>query len=132
MTTKLDYINYKFLKAEESVKAAKILLENNLWGEALSRIYYAAFYGVSALLINLKLNPKTHGGAKSLFHKEFVMTGIIDKNFSELYDTLLAKRFEVDYEMFAIIDEEKVQLYLESVIKFIEKAKELTGYNKVD
>ncbi len=123
MTVKQDYIDYKLARAEDALKGASVLIKEKLWLDALSKIYYAAFYIVSALLINMQLNPKTHGGAKALFHKEFVLTGIIDKEFGRLYDTLLAKRFEADYEDFAIIDDDDVPKYLESVKVFFDKAR---------
>ena len=123
MTVKQDYIDYKLSRAEDALKGASVLIKEKLWLDALSKIYYAAFYIVSALLINMQLNPKTHGGAKALFHKEFVLTGIIDKEFGRLYDTLLAKRFEADYEDFAIIDDDDVPKYLESVKVFFDKAR---------
>ena len=123
MTVKQDYIDYKLSRAEDALKGASVLIKEKLWVDALSKIYYAAFYIVSALLINMQLNPKTHGGAKALFHKEFVLTGIIDKEFGRLYDTLLAKRFEADYEDFAIIDDDDVPKYLESVKVFFDKAR---------
>lgn len=123
MTVKQDYIDYKLTRAEDALKGATALIREELWLDALSKIYYAAFYIVSALLINMKLNPKTHGGAKALFHKEFVLTGIIDKEFGKLYDILLAKRFEADYEDFAMIDDEEVPKYIESVNEFLIKAK---------
>ena len=125
MTTKADYIKYKLEKADVTLNAAKLLLENNFWGDAMSKIYYAAFYIVNALLNNIKLNPKTHLVAKSLFNKEFVLTGIVSKEMGELYSTLLAKRFEADYEDFAIIDDIKVKEYLREVRAFLEVAKEL-------
>ncbi len=127
MTEMDDYIVYKVKRADDSIHAAEVLLKEGLWLDTLSKIYYAEFYGVSALLINLKLNPKTHGGAKGLFHKEFIFTGIIDMKFGKLYDILLAKRFEADYENFALIDEEEVPVYLESVKMFLMKAKEILG-----
>jgi uncharacterized protein (UPF0332 family) len=123
MTEKQDYIDYKLVRSEDAIKSAEVLINEKLWLDALSKIYYAAFYIVSSLLINMKLNPKTHSGAKNLFHKEFILTGIIDKDFGKLYDTLLAKRFEADYEDFAIIDEEDIPPYLEAVKEFLIKAK---------
>jgi len=125
MTVKADYIKYKLQRADDSLRAANLLSNEELWLDCLSKTYYAAFYGVSALLMNMKLNPKTHGGAKGLFHKEFIYTGIIDKKFGALYDTLLAKRFEADYENFALIDESEVPGYLKSVEEFIARTKEI-------
>lgn len=78
-------------------------------------------------MINLELNPKTHNGTKSLFHKEFILKGIINKKFGFLYDHLPAKRFEADYENFALIDEKEVPEYLKSVKEFIIKAKEIVS-----
>jgi uncharacterized protein (UPF0332 family) len=125
MTLKTDYIEYKLKRADDAIKAAELLMKEGFWLDCLSKIYYAAFYAVTALLINMELNPKTHNGTKSLFHKEFILKGVIDKKFGFLYDTLLAKRFEADYENFALIDEKEVPEYLKSVKEFILKAKEI-------
>ena len=130
MTTKADYINYKLQRAEDSLKAAELLLENNFWPDALSKTYHAAFYTVGALLTNLKLNPKTHVGAKSLFNKEFVMTGIVDEKLSRFYSNLMARWFDADYEVFTLIKEEEVVGYIDEVKKFIEIAKEIIGTEK--
>lgn len=124
MKSKADYIAYKLRKADESIHAAKVLLGNQLYADALSKIYYAAFHAIGALLIQKDLNPKTHSGVKSLFHKEFIFTGIIDKNFAELFDTLLAKRFEADYEAFAFINEEKIPFQLQQTQELIDIIKE--------
>ncbi len=84
MNTKEDYIKYKLQKAEESIAAARVLIENDFYGNAISTIYYAAFHAVNALLINNELNPKTHSGVKSLFHKEFVFSGKVSRDFAEI------------------------------------------------
>ena len=86
MSTNEEYIKYKIEKADESYQAALLLYENGFASDAISKAYYAAFYAVSALLIKKELNPKTHSGAKSLFHKEFVFTGIVSKQFANTYD----------------------------------------------
>lgn len=70
MNQKADYINYKLKRADDAIKAAEVLIKEGFWIDSLSKIYYAAFYAVNALLINIELNPKTHNGTKSLFHKE--------------------------------------------------------------
>ena len=113
MKTKQDYIKYKLERADKSLKAAEILLKNNFPPDALGRIYYAAFYAISALLIERNLNPKTHKGVKALFHKGFVFTKQFDESFANLFDILFAKRFEVDYEDFPFIDEKSIPFQLE-------------------
>lgn len=73
MKTKEDYINYKLKKADEALKEAQLLLENNFNDAAISRLYYAAFYAISALVINLNLNPKTHQGVKAFLIKNLFL-----------------------------------------------------------
>jgi uncharacterized protein (UPF0332 family) len=131
MTTKADYIKYKLEKANNTLEAAELLLKNNFWADAMSKIYYAAFYTANALLNNITLYPKTHLGTKSLFNKEFIQTSIVDKEMGELYSTLLAKRFEADYEDFVMIDEEKVKEYLVKVHEFLVTSKSILE-NKLD
>lgn len=129
MTTQQDYVVYKLKKADESLKAAEILLANGLAGEAISKLYYAVFNVANALLVKSNLAPKTHSGVKSLFHKEFILSGIIEYELGKLYDNLLARRFEADYESFALIDENDMPQYVSGVKKLIAKAKHIAGIN---
>lgn len=124
MKTKEDYIAYKLKKADEALREAKLLFENNFNDAAISRLYYAAFYAISALLINLNLNPKTHQGVKSLFHKEYIYTGKLDVEFSDFYTLLMAKRNEADYENFSFINKEKMPDYFIKTQQLIELAKQ--------
>lgn len=124
MKTKEDYINYKLMKAEEALKEAQLLFDNNFNDASISRLYYAAFYAINALLINLDLNPKTHQGVKSLFHKEFIYTGILDEDFSDFYTLLMAKRHEADYENFSFINKEKIPGYIIKTKQLIDLARQ--------
>ena len=115
MKEKKDYINFKLQKAAQSLKEARLLMQNGMNDTAVSRLYYAAFYAVNALLIAYGFNPKTHSGSKTIFNKEFILTGKIDSRFSDFYSFLMAKRFEADYDDFAFIDETKMlPLYVET------------------
>lgn len=58
MKNKYDYIKYKQQKAAQSIKEAKLLMENGLNDTAISRLYYAAFYAINALLAINGFNPK--------------------------------------------------------------------------
>ena len=123
MNTKEDYIAYKLERAQQSIEAAELLLNNGFFADSVSKIYYAVFYAVSAWLTKKKLNPKTHLGVKALFHKEFVFTGEVSKEQGEFFDMLQAKRFEADYENYPFINEEKVPKQLEEAKKFLELVK---------
>lgn len=119
MKDNYEYIKYKQQKAAQSIKEAKLLIENELNDTAVSRLYYAAFYAVNALLAINGFNPKTHSGTKSIFNKEFILTGKIDNRFSDFYSFLMAKRFEADYDDFVFIDENKMQSLLAETEEFV-------------
>lgn len=112
MKNKDDYIKYRLQKSAQSIKEVKLLMENGLNDTAMSRLYYAAFYAINALLAINGFNPKTHSGTKSIFNKEFILTGKIESRFSDFYSFIMAKRFEADYDDFVFIDETRMQSLL--------------------
>src|SRR5947207_1715915 len=119
MKDKSDYIRYKLQKSLQAIKEARLLLENGINDTAVSRLYYAAFYAVNALLTANGFNPKTHSGAKIILNKEFILTGKIESRFSDFYSLLMAKRFEADYDDFVFIDTNKIQQWLSETEEFI-------------
>jgi len=58
MKNKEDYIDYKMQKAFQSLKEARLLIDNAMNETATSRLYYASFYAVNALLVANGHNPK--------------------------------------------------------------------------
>jgi uncharacterized protein (UPF0332 family) len=52
------YIFYKIGKANKSLRAASLMIDNGFYNEAINRIYYACFYLVTAILFKIKLTPK--------------------------------------------------------------------------
>src|SRR5436309_8406090 len=102
--TRNEYVQYKLGRAKKSLQISENLLRDEFYEDAINRIYYAVYYAVSALLYTRKLYPKTHRGMKSLFNKEFIQTGLIDKSHEDFYSRIFAKRFEADYEDFFQID----------------------------
>ena len=60
-------VAYRLEQADESLDAARILLDRTLDRSAVNRAYYAMFYAVLALLATRKRETSKHGGAISLF-----------------------------------------------------------------
>lgn len=120
MNSKDDYIKYKLEKADRALNDAVVLMNDKSYESAVSKLYYA----VSALLIKKNLNPKTHKGVKALFHKEFIFSQQIDAKYSDFYDMLLAKRFEVDYENFAFVNIHEIPSQLKRAEELITLIKE--------
>ncbi len=60
-------IDYRINRAKETFLDAQILAKEKRWNSAMNRLYYAAYYVVSALLLSKNIKPVTHSGAKSNF-----------------------------------------------------------------
>ena len=52
-------------RGEEKLRAANLLLENNMFSEAISEAYYAMFHAAKALLALRGIYPKTHADVVS-------------------------------------------------------------------
>ncbi|MBI2567874.1 MAG: HEPN domain-containing protein [Candidatus Schekmanbacteria bacterium] len=68
-------------KAQESVSAATLLLDQGYHGFAASRAYYAMFYVAEALLASLGKSYSSHAGVLGAFGQEFAKTGKLDVKF---------------------------------------------------
>lgn len=86
-------------KAKESIKAAKILLNNDLADFATTRAYYAMFYIAQAFLLKEGLSYSSHAGVISAFGKEFAKTKRIPVNFHRYLIEAQQKRTEADYNL---------------------------------
>jgi len=78
----LALVNYRLEQADESLEAARTLLDKKLIRLSVNRAYYAMFYAVLALLAGGKQETSKHSGAIALFNKDFVKQGIFKKDFS--------------------------------------------------
>jgi len=62
------------------------------------------FYSVNGLLLSKNLSSSKHSGIRSLFNKEFVNKGLIDKKLGKFYSKMFAERQECDYKDFIKFD----------------------------
>jgi uncharacterized protein (UPF0332 family) len=73
-----EVIQYWWSQAEESLASARRELEAGAYTYVANRLYYAAFYSVSAALLDRQLTFKKHSGVRAAFHQEFIKTGLLD------------------------------------------------------
>ena len=106
-------IRYWLSKAEEGLESAKREYEAGSFSFAVNRVYYAAFYAVSSLLLEKDYSFKKHSGVRFAFHQKFVKTGLVDIEWGKFYDRLFEDRQESDY--IALTEFDKV--YVEEQIK---------------
>ncbi|HFA47792.1 MAG TPA: HEPN domain-containing protein [Bacteroidetes bacterium] len=98
--SKEELVKYRLSRAKEAFDDGKILASNERWNAAANRLYYACFYIVSAYLAKKEIRATTHTGLKTIFNKELVKSGKIDKEDGIVFNQLFGIRQEADYEDF--------------------------------
>lgn len=114
-----DVIRYWWSKAEESLRSADRELQAGSLGFALNRIYYAAFYAVSAALLDRRASFKKHSGVRAAFHRQFIKSGLLDVQWGRFYDQLFEDRQEGDYLALVELESEYVQAQLTRCREFL-------------
>ena len=118
---------YRLEQADESLDAARILLDKTLDRSAVNRAYYAMFYAVLALLATRKRETSKHSGAISLFDKEFVKPGTFSKDFSRWLHDAFDLRQRSDYVRDFKVTREEAEATLEHADAFVEEVKASLG-----
>ena len=118
-TDRTEIVKYRIEKAYRTYQEAVGSIENGYVETAANRLYYAAYYAVSALLISYKYEASTHNGVIQMFGKVFLRNNIIDKKYGKTFNQLFSLRLTGDYEDRHILDMET------EVLPLVEPAKEL-------
>ena len=116
---------YWWNRSWESLEAAKRDFQAEAYSFAINRLYYAAFYAVSALLVKEHYPFSKHSGVRAAFHKHFVKTERIEDEWGKLYDRLFEDRHEGDYVEFVTFDKAYVQDQIRQTELFLNRLKSL-------
>jgi len=103
-----EMITHHLSKSEQMLDLADQLVNMGHYDAACNRYYYACFHATHALLVANELTAKTHEGLLTIFGKEFVLTGKIDKKFGILLNRMEQLRKKADYNCVADISAEEV------------------------
>lgn len=103
-----EYVHYRLKRAFETLNEVETLIGLAYWNTAMNRLYYAAFYAVSALLAKHNLNAQSHSGIRQKFGEYFIKAGIIEAAHGRLFSELFDKRQKGDYNDFFDYDKESV------------------------
>jgi hypothetical protein len=116
-------IAYRMEKSKEAIKAAEIMLENNMLTFAMNRIYYSMFYAVQSLLASDGVSFSKHGQVKGYFNRKWIKSGKFSKALGQLYNKAFEYRQKFDYVDFAAPNRDMVTEYIQKANEF---------YNKID
>jgi uncharacterized protein (UPF0332 family) len=112
-------------RAENSLQAAKELLEKEYYDISASRAYYAVFYASSALLLSANIDPSKHSGVIAAIHREFVKTGKLDKEQGKNLNWLFELRSVGDYGVIVHVSGDESTRAVKTAEKYIQTIKQL-------
>ncbi len=99
---KNELVNQRLIKANLTLKEAKVLFGQELFNGAVNRYYYACFYLVSSLLAKIGVDAHTHNGVKTKFFLHFLKTEKVSQDLGKIYSNLMNERQEGDYDDFMV------------------------------
>jgi uncharacterized protein (UPF0332 family) len=117
-------------RAQTTLAEAEGVAKAAYWNLVANRLYYAAFYMVSALLVRHGYECYTHMGARGLFSLHFVKTGIVGRECLRLFTTLTDLRQKGDYDDFVEWSEADVVPLIEPTRTFIAELERLCVANE--
>lgn len=100
---------YRIERAHETLREVDYLIKGGFFNAAVSRLYYACYYIVVALLVANRLETQTHAGVKTVFSLNFVKTRLIDKDLSKVFFKLFDLRHNNDYEDYCFCDRQTLE-----------------------
>lgn len=115
------YINHRLGRAREALDEAKLLLDAGHLATAVTRIYYACFYAVSALLLTEGRSSTKHSGVRALFDQHWVKSGRISKELGRFYRDMFERRQESDYADLVSYKPAEVSEWLEQSRGFVKQ-----------
>ena len=123
-----DLALYRLEKAKSDLNASKKTLELEMYNTAANRSYYAIFHAARAVLALNGEDYKKHSGVISNFQKNYIKTGVLEKNLSNIIKLAFDIRNECDYEDFYIISRDDVirqvteaEIFLSHIEEYLNK-----------
>ena len=126
-----DLVKYRLDSAKEKLKSAKVLLEVGQYKDFIGRSYYAIFTAIRAILAMDRIDFSKHAGIIAYFQKEYVKTGIFDKQFSKYIQNAFQIRNNCDYDDYFIASKKDAQEQYKTAEHVLELVREYLKENGV-
>lgn len=104
--SKQDLITYRLSRAKDTLMEADYNADGGYLNAAVNRLYYACYYAASALMLKNNLEIATHAGIKRMLGLKFIMPGILEPEYGNIYQILFQNRQASDYEDFMYCTED--------------------------
>lgn len=119
--SRADLIEYRFEKSRQTLKEADVLAAAGMYNASVNRLYYAAYYAASALMIGNSIETVTHKGIKTMLGLKFIHAGLLENEYGRIYQSLFDGRQAGDYEDFIYYDIDNYKELRPLAEKFIDR-----------
>jgi uncharacterized protein (UPF0332 family) len=120
----------ELVRANESLRAAALLIDAGLLHDAESRLYYGIYHGAIALLLTEGIEPRSHAGTSSLLGLHFVRTGRLSPDDARLFARIQKYRLEADYGRDFVLTTEALREDLAACTGFLTRVRAITGADR--
>lgn len=114
-------------KAQDSLRAAKMLADEGFYDFAVSRAYYTMFYVAEAFLLGEGLEFSSHSAVISAFGQRFAKTGIVPEEFHRYLIDGQDSRIVADYDIGPGLSHDQAAEQIARAQQFLELAERLIG-----
>lgn len=119
-----DLVQYRLENAREKLESAKLLLDAGHYKDSVGRSYYAIFTAVRAILAKDGVDFSKHAGVIAYFQKEYVKTGVFDKQYSKYLQSAFQIRNNCDYDDFFIASRQDAEEQYEKAVSMLQVIRE--------
>ena len=115
----IELAMYRLEKSKSDLNDAVKTFDLQMYDTASNRSYYAIFHAARAVLALDGKDFKKHSGVISTFQKDYIKTGIFDKEMSNIIKSAFDMRTDCDYEDFFEISPEEVSTQVKEAEQFV-------------
>jgi uncharacterized protein (UPF0332 family) len=112
-------------RAEESLGAARALVDSHFFDSSASRSYYAAFYAATALLLAEGLEFRKHSAVIALVHQRLVRSGTLPVERGKDLNWLFQLRTIGDYGGMVHVSQDDAERAIQAADSFLSAARSL-------
>lgn len=118
-------INYRIERSRNTKAEAQLAFDNEMLNLTMNRIYYSAFYMISALAVKMGFSTSKHSQLKGWFNREFIKTKIVDRKFGAFFELCFMNRQESDYDDFVSFEKKDAEAQFILLDEFLDTLEEL-------
>ena len=115
----LEYVKYRLARADEALDEAMLLFKGGHNPGTVSKLYYACFYAVTALLYTSGFVGHKHSGVISAFHQNWIKTGRLPKEMGDFFSAMFDRRLKGDYKDEIEFTTADVETWFEETRQFV-------------